>query len=68
MKSTQRLNAIGREIAMSTSRLTTLSGEVEHERKAMLERAFRDALRARDAGFAAVVAAQLRQYVGVHHA
>lgn len=55
MKSTQRLQALGRA--------------AQYQRKLMLEEAFRDALRAKDAGFAAVVAAQLRQYVGrVHHA
>jgi predicted transcriptional regulator len=53
----------------STQKLRALCRESQQQRKAMLEEAFKDALRAKDAGFAAVVAAQLRQYVGrVHHA
>lgn len=42
---------------------------VQSERKRALEAAFHDALVARDVALAAVVAAQLRQYVsGVRHA
>jgi hypothetical protein len=46
----------------STQRLRALTIASQQQRKLMLEEAFKDALRARDAGFAAVVAAQLRQY------
>jgi hypothetical protein len=46
----------------STQKLRVLCRESQQQRKAMLEEAFKDALRARDAGFAAIVAAQLRQY------
>ena len=46
----------------STKKLQGLLRESQQQRKLMLEEAFRDALRAKDAGFAAVVAAQLRQY------
>lgn len=56
MRSIKKLRGLVRESAQS-------------ERKRALEAAFHDALVARDVALAAVVAAQLRQYVsGVRHA